>query len=284
MRHGRTLHRTELLLGSEGLDRLASARVILFGVGGVGSWCAEALVRSGLGHLTLVDSDLICITNVNRQLQATAGNVGQVKVHALRDRLLEIRPDADVAAIQQPWDLETRDGFDLGSFDYVLDAIDSLNNKVELLRAAHAAGVKVYSAMGASAKLDPTRIQVASVWDTDGCRLARQVRRRLRRRGFDGDFLCVFSDEPARDAQQTGPDDGCGTSTCFCPGRAVAPPSGAGGGEHLSVTREWCSTKARINGSLVHMTATFGMVLAGLVIQDVAGQTAAPVATDPEFD
>jgi tRNA A37 threonylcarbamoyladenosine dehydratase len=248
MRHPRALHRTELLLGSDGLDRLAAARVILFGVGGVGSWCAEALLRTGVGHLTLVDSDLICVTNVNRQVQATAGNVGQVKVFALRDRLVEIRPDADVLALQRSWDrdtrdrdtwdLDTRDGFDLGAYDYVVDAIDSLNNKVELIRAAHAAGARLFSAMGAASKLDPTRIGVASIWDTEMCPLARLVRGRLRRRGFDGDFLCVFSDEPVRNVQTDGPDEGC-------------------------------STEARINGSLAHMTATFGMILAGLVIQDL---------------
>lgn len=283
MRHPRTLHRSELLLGSEGLDRLAQARVILFGVGGVGSYCAEALVRTGVGHLTLVDNDLICITNVNRQIQATAGNVGQVKVYALRDRLLEIRPDADVVAVPKPWDVDTRDGFDLGAYDYVIDAIDSLNNKVELLRAAHASGARVFSAMGAASKLDPTRIQVASIWDTKGCRLARLVRSRLRRRGFDGDFLSVFSDEPVRDVQIDGADEGCGTDACFCPKK---PPSAHPGDPDapLPVAHEWCSTKARINGSLVHMTATFGMVLAGLVIQDVMSTAVPPVAKGGEID
>jgi len=247
------LHRTELLLGSEGVHGLAQARVILFGVGGVGSWCAEALVRTGVSHLTLVDSDVICVTNVNRQVQATAGNVGQVKVFALRDRLLEIRPDAQVVAVHKPWDEDTRDEFDLGSYDYVIDAIDSLNNKVELLRAAHASGAQLYSAMGAASKLDPTRIQVASIWDTKMCRLARLVRNRLRRRGFDGDFLCVFSDEPARGVQAAGPAEELGK-------------------------------KARINGSLAHMTATFGMVLAGLVVQDLVSNQNSPVAKDGEAD
>jgi len=239
MRHPRILDRTERLVGSEGLDRLARARVILFGVGGVGSWCAEALGRTGVGHLTLVDPDLICATNVNRQVQATAGNLGQVKVHALRDRLLEIRPDADVVAVAKPWDRDTRDTFDLGAYDYVVDAIDSLNNKVELARAAHLSGARFYSAMGAASKVDPTRVRVASIWESEKCHLARLVRKRLRRRGFAGDFVCVYSDEPAQEAQAGEPGGG---------------PSDHG------------------NGSAVHMTATFGMILAGLVIQDaVAG-------------
>lgn len=235
--HPRTLHRAELLLGGEALDRLARTRVLLFGVGGVGSWCAEGLLRSGVGHLTLVDPDRICETNVNRQLQATTQNLGQVKVFALRDRLLEIRPEAQVLAVDRPWNRDTRGSFDLGDADYVIDAIDSLNNKVELLRAAHATGARVLSAMGAAAKLDPTRIRVASIWESERCHLARQVRKRLRRRGFDGDFRCVYSDEPAQGDGLDG----------------AAAEEGA---------------TARIHGSVVHMTATFGMILAGLVVQD----------------
>lgn len=251
MGHPRTLHRTELLLGAEALDRLARTRVLLFGVGGVGSWCAEGLIRSGVGHLTLVDPDRICETNVNRQLQATARNVGQVKVFVLRDRLLEIRPEAQVVAVDRPWNRDTRESFDLGAADYVIDAIDSLNNKVELLRAAHAAGARVLSAMGAAAKLDPSRIRVASIWDSERCHLARQVRKRLRRRGFDGDFRCVYSDEPAQ-------------------------------GEGLDGAEVGEGAKARINGSAVHMTATFGMVLAGLVVQDMVSPATSPVAKGGE--
>ncbi len=253
MRHPETLHRAELELGSEALDRLAAARVILLGVGGVGSWCAEALVRTGIGHLTLVDPDRICPSNVNRQLQTTAGNVGEVKVEAMRQRLLEIRPDARVEAMQKAWDKDTRESFDLGRYDYVIDAIDSLNNKVELLRAAHGSGATVFSAMGAASKLDPTRIRVASIWQSEKCRLARLVRKRLRRRGFDGDFVCVYSDEKAQDVERE-PDAG----------DLADGPAGPDEGGSIG------STKARVNGSVVHMTATFGMVLAGLVVQDIA--------------
>ena len=126
-------HRTELLIGEAALKKLAATRVILFGVGGVGSWCAEALIRSGVGHLTIVDNDVICVTNINRQLQATAKNVGKSKVLALQERLLDIHPDADITALQKVYNKETREDFNLADYDYVIDAIDSLSHKVDLI-------------------------------------------------------------------------------------------------------------------------------------------------------
>ena len=129
-------HRTRLLVGSSVMDVLSSARVIIFGVGGVGSWCAESLVRSGIRHLTIVDSDRVCITNVNRQLMATTSTVGQVKVEALRERLLSINPEAEIEALMKIYCEETADDFDLASYDYIIDAIDSLKDKVLLIRRA----------------------------------------------------------------------------------------------------------------------------------------------------
>ncbi|MFH2010117.1 MAG: tRNA threonylcarbamoyladenosine dehydratase [bacterium] len=255
-------HRSELLLGPEALERLGRTRVILFGVGGVGSWCAEALVRSGIGHLTVVDSDLICVTNLNRQVQATAVNIGRSKVDELRGRLLSIRPDADVLAIRKIYDADSRDEFALDSYDYVIDAIDSLASKLDLIVSAYAARPVLLSSMGASCKLDPTRIRVDSIWRSARCPLARLVRQRLRRRGFDGDFLCVYSDEPVRPPHHV--DTICGTERCYC-------PRAAQGEEGAPEAHEWCSSKAQINGSVVHITASFGMFLAGLVIQQVAG-------------
>lgn len=241
------------------MERLAATRAILFGVGGVGSWCAEALVRSGIGHLTIVDSDVICITNANRQLQATSGNVGKVKVDELRMRLLEINPLADVAARQEIYSPDTRDNFALESYDYILDAIDSLSCKVDLLITAMATGKTAFSSMGAACKLDPTRIRTASIWETKGCGLAREVRKRLRRREVEGDFQCVYSDElvPNLGAAKSA----CGTGECLCPKNTNEAT-----GEANDI---WCSTKAQINGSLAHITGSFGFALAGLVVQDV---------------
>jgi tRNA threonylcarbamoyladenosine dehydratase len=258
-------HRTELLIGEAALKTLAETRVILFGVGGVGSWCAEALIRSGVGHLTIVDNDVICVTNINRQLQATAKNVGTSKVEALKERLLEIHPDAGIIALQKVYNQETREEFDLPSYDYVIDAIDSLSHKVDLIASAMEAGVKLFSAMGAANKLDATTIRVDSIWKSQGCRLAKFVRKKLRQRGATGDCLCIYSEEllPAFEAVKAA----CGSAQCFCP----KPLDEEGGGIPPDV---WCHQKAQINGSMVHITGAFGFNLAGLVVQDIVRKTA----------
>ncbi len=195
MDKNRIFHRNELLLGKEGVDALAQTRVILFGVGGVGSWCAEALVRSGVGHLAIVDNDVVCESNINRQLQATVPNLGRPKVEALAERLLQINPDARIEAVAKLYNLESSTDFDLGSYDYVIDAIDTLSHKAGLIAQVMVSGTTLFSAMGAACKLDPSRIRVASIWDSKGCKLARFVRKRLRRRGAEGDCLCVYSEE-----------------------------------------------------------------------------------------
>lgn len=257
-------HRTELLIGETALTKLAAARVILFGVGGVGSWCAEALIRSGIGHLTIVDNDVICVTNINRQLQATAKNVGQSKVEALKERLLDIHPEADITALQKVYNQETRAEFDLPSYDYVIDAIDSLSHKVDLIASAMEAGVTLYSAMGAANKLDATTIRVDSIWKSQGCRLAKFVRKKLRQRGVTGDCLCVYSEEllPAFEAVKAA----CGSAQCFCPKQLDEE------GDEIP-SDVWCHQKAQINGSMVHITGAFGFNLAGLVVQDIVGKT-----------
>lgn len=253
-------HRTELLLGKPVMARLRDAKVILFGVGGVGSWCAEALVRSGIRHLTLVDPDVVCATNINRQLQATARNVGLPKAEELRRRLLEIHPDAGITVVKAMYDEKSCGDFALADYDYVLDAIDTLKNKVLLLRRSLEAGVTVFSSMGAGAKLDPTQIRTAKLGKTKHCPLARLVRKRLRQGGVKGEFLCVYSEElPVENRGRTF----CGGAACACPDK---------GEENL------CAAKARINGTLVHITAPFGFALAGLVIQDVVRRADAAAA------
>ncbi len=259
-------HRTELLIGEAALKKLAATRVILFGVGGVGSWCAEALIRSGVGHLTIVDNDVICVTNINRQLQATAKNVGKSKVLALQERLLDIHPDADITALQKVYNKETREDFNLTDYDYVIDAIDSLSHKVDLIASAMESGVTLFSAMGAASKLDATTIRVDSIWKSRGCRLAHFVRKRLRQRGATGDCLCVYSEEllPAFEAEAA-----CGSAQCFCPKQFDD--------EGNELPRDvWCHQKAQINGSVVHITGAFGFNLAGLVVQDVVRKTSLP--------
>lgn len=237
------LHRTERLVGPAVRRRLAETRVILFGVGGVGSWCAEALVRSGIGRLTLVDPDVVCTTNINRQLQATTRTVGLPKVSVLRDRLLEIRPEAAIEALPLAYNLNTRELFQFDSFDYVIDAIDSLSPKIDLIASAMESSATLFSSMGAARKLDATQIRIGSIWHTRGCRLARFVRKRLRNRSVHGDCLCVYSPENTRAPDEPTP-------------------------------RAADEEESRINGTLAHITGTFGFHLAGLVLQDVVRRTA----------
>lgn len=254
-------NRATLLLGEEVMERIASKKVIIFGIGGVGSWCAEALVRSGVRHLTIVDSDRVCITNINRQLMATTLTVGMVKVEALKERLLSINPMAQIDARQQIYSSETSAEFHLEEFDYIIDCIDSLKDKAHLILTATRMPGRFYSSMGAALKLDPTRIQVAEFWKVKGCPLARALRQRFKKKKeFPGKkFLCVYSDElmPNR-----GEAASCGTERCMCPKTKEGP------GNKDLLNHEWCSSKAQINGSLMHITAIFGMTLAGLIIKD----------------
>lgn len=256
------LRRTELLLGSETLELLQQKNVIIFGVGGVGSWCAESLIRSGIRSLTIVDSDRVCITNINRQLMATTKTIGQVKVDVLRERLLTINPDADITAIQQIFTADTAESFHLDNYDYIIDAIDSLKDKQLLILMACQTKARLFSSMGAALKIDPTRIQVAEFWRVQGDPLARALRRRFKQTGQmpHRKFLCVYSDEIQ---QNKGHNATCGTDMCMCPKAKTGP------GDPKLLNHEWCSSKAQINGTLAHITAIFGFMLAGLIIKDI---------------
>ena len=225
--------RAELLLGDEAMSRIAEKRVIIFGVGGVGSWCAESLVRSGIRKLTIVDSDCVSVTNINRQLMATTKTVGQVKVDALKERLLTINPSAEITALPQVFNAESASQFGLEEYDYIIDAIDSLKDKALLILLACQTKAKLFSSMGAALKLDPTRIKTAEFWKVTGDPLARALRNRFKRdKQFPKrKFQCVFSDELLENKMPIDPDD-------------------------------------KGNGSIVHITAIFGMMLAGLVVQD----------------
>ena len=229
--------RNELLLGGETMERIAQKRVIIFGVGGVGSWCAESLVRSGISRLTIVDSDRVSVTNINRQLMATTKTVGQVKVDALKERLLSINPKAEITALQQVFSEETAESFQLDTYDYIIDAIDSLKDKATLILLACQQHAKLFSSMGAALKLDPTRIKVTEFWKVKGDPLARALRNRFKKdKTFPKrKFLCIYSDELLKNQMPVDPED-------------------------------------RGNGSIVHITAIFGLMLAGLVIQDITNQ------------
>ena len=225
------LRRTELLVGERVMERAAAAKVILFGVGGVGSWCAESLVRSGIGRLTMVDFDRIGVTNLNRQVMATSRTIGQAKVDALKERLREIGPNAAVTAVRQIYTADTAALFRLDDYDYIIDAIDSLQDKALLIREATATAATFFSSMGAGRKIDPRRVRVAEFWKVQGCPLGASLRRKFRREELfpKKKFLCVYSDEPDASSRPAG----------------------------------------RINGTLAHITAIFGFTLAGLVMEDL---------------
>jgi tRNA A37 threonylcarbamoyladenosine dehydratase len=244
--------RLGILTGGPALDALGKTSVLVFGAGGVGSWCAEALVRSGIGSLGIIDSDRVCVTNVNRQVQATAATVGRMKVEALKERLQEIHPQCVIRSFGRVFCRDAAGEFGLESADYVIDAIDSLGPKLDLIEYAAAAGKPLFASMGMAQKLDPAQLKTAGIWETAGCPLARLVRSGLRKRGFKGRFTVVYSAERLPLHRELN--GACGAPRCLCP-----PGDGP----------EWCRSKKRINGSAVTVTAAAGMILAGLVIRDV---------------
>lgn len=226
--------RAELLLGAEKMQRLASTRVILFGVGGVGSWCAEALVRTGIGTLTMVDPDVVVESNINRQLPALHSTLGKPKVEAMKQRLKDINPEAEITALQMRYSADTADAFDFADYDYVIDAIDSLADKALLIRrATECRTTTLFSSMGAARKVDPLRVRVAEFWQVKGCPLAAALRQRFKRSGQypARKFKVVYSDEVR---PNTRPD-------------------------------------AEANGSLMQITAVWGLALASLVVNHREG-------------
>lgn len=253
-------HRSRLLMGDAPLQRLHNIRVILFGVGGVGSWCAESLVRSGVKHLTIVDSDRVNISNVNRQLMATTQTVGQVKVEVLKERLLSINPEAEITAIQDIYNAENSESFRLNEYDVIIDAIDSLAEKAHLLLTASRTDALLYSSMGAALKMDPTRIQVAEFMKVRGCPLGRALRKKMKHQKVRPakKFLCVYSDEVLPNLGEADVDG-------YEPTIAESTTTQEGREDLLS--HNWNERKAQINGTMSHITAMFGFMLAGLIVQ-----------------
>ena len=248
-------NRAELLLGAEFMQQAAQKRVILFGVGGVGSWCAEGLIRSGIKNLTIVDSDRVCITNINRQMMATCRTIGQVKVDVLKQRLLEVNPSANITSICSIYSDENAHTFNLDSYDYIIDCIDSLKDKTSLILRACNTDATFFSSMGAALKFDPTKIRVDEFWKVQGCPLARAIRRRFKSRKTypKHKFLCVYSDELL---ENLGEAHSCNTAQCICHSNDAD-------------SHNWNDFKAQINGSLAHITAIFGFYLSSLVLMDI---------------
>lgn len=241
--------RSELLLGETVMKRLADVRVIVFGLGGVGSWAAETLVRTGLVHLTIVDFDRVAPSNINRQMPATRLTVGLPKTEVVRRRLLEINPDAEVVAIEEAYNAETAHDFDFNAFDYVIDAIDSLRDKALLINNVTRSSCRLFSSMGAALKTDPTKIEIAEFWKVKGDRLAAALRVRFKKSGeFPAKkFKVVFSPEIHENRE---PDALSATMPDV-------------------IERQASAMKPCVNGSLMQVTAVAGITLASLVVNDL---------------
>ena len=231
--------RTELLFGKEAMEKLAASRVAVFGVGGVGGYAVEALARSGVGSLDLIDDDKVCLTNINRQIYATRKTVGKYKVDVAAERIADINPDAVVKTYKTFFMPETADSFDFSQFDYVIDAIDTVTGKIELVMRAQAVGTPIISSMGAGNKLDPTTFEVADIYKTSVCPLARVMRTELKRRGVKK-LKVVYSKEkpltPIESEEQSGE-----------------------------------TSRRQVPGSTAFVPSTVGLIIAGEVIKDITG-------------
>ena len=244
--------RTQLLLAPEGMERLAASRVAVFGIGGVGGAACEALSRSGVGALDLIDDDRVCLTNLNRQIIATRRTVGQYKADAMRERILEINPDAKVQVHKCFFLPENADEFPFEKYDYIVDAVDTVTAKIALVMKAKEKDVPVISCMGAGNRLDATAFRVADIDETCVCPLARVMRRELRRRGVDR-LKVVYSEEvPIRPLEDMS--ISC-RAHCICP----------------TGTRRHCTDRRDIPGSVAFVPPVAGMILAGEVIKDLCG-------------
>lgn len=243
--------RTQLLLGEEAMDRLKRSRVAVFGVGGVGGYVCEALVRSGVGAFDLIDDDKVCLTNLNRQIIATRKTVGQYKVDVMKNRMLEINPDVDVRLYKCFFLPENAADFPFEEYDYIVDAVDTVTAKIELIMRAKASNVPIISAMGAGNKLDPGRFKIADIYDTSVCPLARVMRRELKKRNVRS-LKVVYSDEqPIRPIEDM---------SISCRTHCICPP----GAEHK------CTERRDIPGSTAFVPAVAGLMIAGEIVKDLS--------------
>ena len=241
--------RTQLLLGPEAMQHLAECRVAVFGIGGVGGYTVEALARSGIGALDLIDDDKVCLTNLNRQLHATRSTVGHYKVDVAAERIRDINPDCRVMTYRTFFLPETEDQFDFAQYDYVVDAIDTVKGKLALVEKAKAAGTPIICAMGAGNKLDPTAFRVADIYRTSVCPLARVMRSECRKRGIKQLKVVYSTETPVRPLEDP---------SISCRKHCICPPD----------TRK-CTVRRDIPGSTAFVPAAAGLIIAGEVVKDL---------------
>lgn len=245
--------RTELLYGKDAMEKLAQARVAVFGVGGVGGYTVEALVRSGIGAIDLIDDDKVCLTNINRQIYATRKTVGKYKVDVAAERIAEINPDAVVRTYKTFYMPETSSQFDFTQYDYIVDAIDTVKGKIELVMNAAKAGTPIISSMGAGNKIDPSAFEVSDIFKTSVCPLARVMRGELKKRGIKK-LKVVYSKE-----KPIAPVDDMAIS---CRTNCICPPG----------TARKCTQRRQVPGSTAFVPSVVGLIIAGEIINDLTGK------------
>ena len=232
------------------MERLANARVAVFGIGGVGGYTVEALARSGVGTLDLIDDDKVCLTNINRQILATRKTIGKYKVDVAKERILDINPDAKVNVYKTFYMPDTRDRFDFSQYDYIVDAIDTVTGKIAMVLQANEAGVPIISSMGAGNKVNPSMFEVADIYKTSVCPLAKVMRRELKKRGVKKLKVVYSKEKPIRPEEDL--EISCRTN-CIC------PPG----------TERTCTVRRDIPGSNAFVPSVVGLIIAGEVIKDI---------------
>ena len=251
--------RTQLLIGKDNMDRLKNARVAVFGIGGVGGYTVEALARSGVGTLDLIDDDKVCLTNLNRQILATRKTIGKYKVDVAKERILDINPDAVVNTYKTFFMPDTAEQFDFSQYDYVVDAIDTVTGKIQLVMQAQKSGVPIISSMGAGNKMDAAAFEVADIYKTSVCPLAKVMRRELKKRGVKKLKVVYSKEKPL-----TPIDD----MEISCKNHCVCPPG----------TERSCTQRRQIPGSNAFVPSVVGLIIAGEIIKDLT----VPVTMDHE--
>ena len=244
--------RTQLLLGEDAMKKLADMRVAVFGIGGVGGYVCEALVRSGVGHFDLIDDDKVCLTNINRQIIATRKTIGKYKVDVMKERMLDINPEVEVTVHKCFFLPENADEFPFAEYDYVVDAVDTVTAKIELVMKFQKEGVPIMSSMGAGNKLDASAFRVADIYKTQMCPLAKVMRRELKKRGVKKLKVVYSEEKPTRPIEDM---------SISCRTNCICPP----GAEHK------CTERRDIPGSVAFVPSVAGLIIAGEVIKDLTG-------------
>jgi tRNA A37 threonylcarbamoyladenosine dehydratase len=242
--------RTELLIGEDGINKLQNAKVAVFGVGGVGSFVVEGLVRAGVGHFVLVDDDKICLTNLNRQIIATRKTIGKYKVDVAKERILEINPNATVETYQEFYMPNSESNILTEDLDYVVDCIDTVTAKIELVMNCKKLNIPIISAMGTGNKLDPSKFEITDIYKTSVCPLAKVMRKELRKRNIESLKVIYSKEEPIKIKQE---------ANCSCKTNCICPPG----------TKRKCSIRNQVPGSISFVPSVAGLMIAGEIVREI---------------